>query len=88
MFYRIDLDNVWSDDFPLSGPRFFALCHRVGAYEGVIQTRLANEREATSAAGGQPTRAAGTEDVKEAPAEVLIGQHSDLIEITRVSVEG
>lgn len=43
VFYRID--GIGDGTFPpsLTAPRFLALAHRTGAYEGVMQARAAEE---------------------------------------------
>lgn len=65
--YGIDLHEA-----DLSGPRYFALAHRVTAYTGVMAARVEEEREETSPAQRaapavaqqpSPTRSAGDGEV-------------------------
>jgi hypothetical protein len=54
-FYRMDPEDILS----MSGPRFFALAHRVGAYDGVMAARLA-EAAPQGTSGGRSSGAQNT----------------------------
>lgn len=43
-FYGLDLDT-----YPITGPRYLALAHRLTAYQGVMATRVENERDGAPA---------------------------------------
>ncbi|MFF4552707.1 hypothetical protein [Streptomyces sp. NPDC001422] len=49
--YHIDLHEQEVD-----GPRYFALAHRLTAYQGVMAARVDEERDETPAAASTPTR--------------------------------
>ncbi len=72
VFYRID--GIADGIFPasLTAPRFLALAHRTGAYEGVMAARIAEaDREDQPAGNGAQApaqRAAGVEQVESTPA--------------------
>jgi hypothetical protein len=77
--YGIDLEE---DD--ITGPRYFALAHRLPAYAGVLAARAEAERE-DSPSASTPARATTSARPQYQSVEALAAQHPGEIELVKVA---
>lgn len=78
--YGIDLEE---DN--LSGPRYFALAHRLPAYSGVMAARVESEREDTEqrpAAHAAPARRAAADEPREVPMAAFMAEFPGMVSMT------
>jgi len=67
VFHRVD------DPASLPGPKFFSLALRLGAYQGVIAARMAEEQERADQRGG-----GNGEQARIVPDTDFLAEHADM----------
>lgn len=79
VFYRKTWDEMVATE---TGPRFFALAYRVGAYDGVMAVRFQEQQDENPAVGSDPVGASGeaARQMGSTQTELMISPLGDLME--------